>query len=99
MLDHPFFWGTVGGIGGELLKWYSMREQLHAKKPDYATSWSYWIITILMILAGGGIAFIHGIYGTVIHPFLGMNIGASAPLILKEIVHNSPEIKPTQNKK
>jgi hypothetical protein len=74
-----FLYGVIGGGLGELLKWYSMRESPNL--PDYIKSPFYWIITVVMILAGGGLVLIQGIQSN--SPWLAINVGVTAPLILK----------------
>ena len=44
-----FLWGLIGGVFAELLGWFKLRQQI----PNLPTGTSYWIITGLMILAGG----------------------------------------------
>lgn len=41
--------------------------------------WLYWITTVLMILAGGGLA---TLYGVPIGAWLALNVGASAPALI-----------------
>lgn len=84
-----FLLGVVGGALGELLKWYSMRESPNL--PDYIRSPFYWVVTVLMILAGGGLVLIQGVQPE--NPWLAINVGLTAPLILKGFASVIP-IKP-----
>ena len=70
-----------GGVLAEAVKWYQLRES--PVLPDYAKGWVYWIITIVMILAGGGLAVAYG--GDIKTHIQAINIGASAPLIIKAL--------------
>jgi hypothetical protein len=74
-----FLLGIIGGALAELLKWYQLRESPNF--PVYATTFRYWLITALMIIAGGILAVVHGVNAT--EPLLAVNIGVSAPLIIK----------------
>lgn len=74
-----FLYGVIGGGLGELLKWYSLRESPNL--PAYIRSPFYWIITGIMILAGGGLVLIQGVQPN--NPWLAINVGITAPLILK----------------
>lgn len=49
-MDAPLWvWGLAGGAGAELLRWFRIRDQLHAGMPDWAKSRSYWVVTTLMV--------------------------------------------------
>jgi hypothetical protein len=74
-----FLFGVIGGALGELLKWYSLRESPNL--PAYIRSPFYWIVTVLMMLAGGGLVLIQGVAPE--NPWLAINVGITAPLILK----------------
>lgn len=88
-----FLYGILGGALGELLKWYSLRESPNL--PEYIRSWFYWVITVLMILAGGGLVLIQGVQPE--NPWLAINVGITAPLILKGFASVVP-IKPPDGK-
>lgn len=85
-----FLLGIVGGGLAELLKWYQLRESPNL--PTYATSPVYWIVTGLMILAGGVLALVQGVDAT--KPLLALNVGISAPLILKGLAAAAPPVEP-----
>ncbi|GAP13717.1 hypothetical protein LARV_01472 [Longilinea arvoryzae] len=74
-----FLFGVIGGVLGELLKWYAMRESPNL--PTYLRSPFYWVVTVLMVLAGGGLVLIQGVKAD--NPWLAINVGITAPLILK----------------
>ncbi len=74
-----FVLGIIGGLLGEVLKWYSLRES--PTPPPYLKSVQYWVITLVMALVGGILAVIQNVPAS--QPVLALNIGISAPLILK----------------
>ena len=74
-----FLFGVIGGALGELLKWYALRESPNL--PAYLRSPFYWVITVLMILAGGVLVLIQNVSDD--NPWLAVNVGLTAPLILK----------------
>ena len=78
--------GVLGGALAELLNWWQLRES--PSLPTYAKSAVYWIITVLMILAGGILAVLYNVDAT--NPMLALNIGISAPLILKAMAASVP---------
>ena len=87
--------GLVGGVAAEALKWYRIREDLYQGIPDYAKSWLYWIVTLVMILLGGLLVFVYQrIEGIELNLLLALNIGASAPLLVGTLTSQSPTSDP-----
>ena len=84
-------WGFFGGCTSELLQWFHIRRELHRGVPDWAKSWLYWIVTIIMAVAGGLLVYLHGIDS---NPILAFNIGASAPFILASLTDQAPKLGP-----
>jgi len=84
-----FGYGVLGGALAELLKWYQLRESPNS--PPYLGSAKYWVLTVLMALAGGLLAAVQNVS----NPLLAINIGISAPLILKALAAVTP-IQPPQ---
>jgi hypothetical protein len=89
-----FLLGVIGGVLGELLKWYSMRESPNL--PAYLRSPFYWVVTVLMALAGGGLVLIQGVQAD--NPWLAINVGITAPLILKGFASVVPVQPPPAGK-
>ena len=77
-----FLCGIFGGVLAEL----AIINDFKRDKPDEYPYWlkqkSYWIIEGLMILAGGFVVVLYSL-DVYITPILAVNIGASAPLIIK----------------
>lgn len=69
----------------ELLRWYKLREA--AELPLYARSPFYWVLTVLMILAGGFLAVLYGTHSK--NAILVVQIGLSAPLLLRVLADQS----------
>lgn len=84
-----FGYGLLGGALAELLKWYQMRES--PTSPPYLGSLKYWLLTVLMALAGGLLVVVQNVG----NPLLALNIGLSAPLILKALAAVTP-VPPAQ---
>ena len=88
------FIGILGGFVGEFVKWYHQREKLSASWPVYAKSKSYWVLTGLMIIMGGGLVWLHILNGTSLGVFIAFNVGLTAPLVLSEAKNFLPQIEP-----
>lgn len=82
-----FLLGVTGGILAELLKWNELKYSENL--PVYAKSPVYWIVTGLVALAGGVLAWAYGL--DTANPLLAINVGISAPLILKGLASAVPQ--------
>lgn len=83
--------GFAGGGAAELLQWFRIRKELHRGIPDWAKSWLYWMVTAGMVGVGGLLVFVYGIKSNSI---LAFHVGVSAPLILKSLAEQIPQIDP-----
>jgi hypothetical protein len=91
---YVFAWGVLGGSLGELFKWYQLRESPNL--PEYARKPLYWIITAIMVIFGGVLAVIQlqDVDASKQWIALALNIGASAPLIVKTMASSVPAAGP-----
>ena len=85
-------WGLAGGAGAELLRWFRIRDQLHAGMPDWAKSPWYWVVTTLMVACGAGVVLMYQSSGVELNSVLAVNIGASAPLMLSSLSSQVPPL-------
>jgi hypothetical protein len=85
-----FALGFAGGLVGELLGLHELRRSAPAELPKYLRSGFYWFVSVLMACAGGGLATLYGTEN--VQGLLAMNIGASAPLILRSFASSIPPI-------
>lgn len=81
--------GLMGGVCTELLHWWNLRQQ--EVLPAYAMRPFYWIITGLLILAGGGVAVLY--FGSHADGMIVLHVGAGTPLILQKLASSIPEPK------
>lgn len=86
-----FLVGFCGGFLGEVLSLYELRHTDPANLPKYLTSKFYWAMSALMAFLGGGLAILYGFKD--VNAILVVNIGASAPLIIKSLAANAPRIQ------
>ncbi len=89
-----FFVGFFGGWLGELLPLWELRHSDPSSLPKYLGSPYYWIMCFVMACLGGILATMYGLKE--VNAILVANIGASAPLIIKSLVTNTPRIQPAK---
>jgi predicted cobalt transporter CbtA len=89
-----FLWGVCGGFLAELLALFKIRQMPASTRPAWVRSPFYWIVTILMVLAGGGLVIIYLRSGVSIAAIVAVNLGASAPLLISQLVAQLPSIEP-----
>jgi len=68
--------GAAGGSFLEVLKWWKLRD--NDTFDTYKKSPKYWLITIVMVLCGGGWAVMNGVMN--VNAIQVLFLGASAPL-------------------
>ncbi len=86
------WYGIGGGALAELLGWWKLRQTAPVNLPAYLKSPFYWIMTVLMSLAGGVVAFVYAKSGISLSPILALNVGASAPLIIGNLTAKTPDV-------
>lgn len=86
-----FLWGLFGGFGAEVVVVFALRHKRPQEFPHWLKSWPYYIVSVVMVLIGGGIAFAHASSGTTLNAILAIQIGASAPLIFRKFTEAVPE--------
>jgi hypothetical protein len=83
----PIALGILGGPFSEFIQIFDLRRHKVTDWPYWVRLRSYWILTIGMVVAGAMLVIIHERAGTsfVKNPWLALNIGASAPLLLRQL--------------
>ena len=95
--QETLLWGIFGGAGAEVAILFALRHQNPAEFPFWIRSWVYYLIVVLMVLVGGGMALAYSRSGTDLSPILAVQIGASTPLILRKLRDAAPETPSRQD--
>lgn len=86
-----FIYGIFGGVLAELLGLFKLRHEAKESLPVWLKSLFYWVLTVFMILAGGGLVVIYLKSNISLSALVAVNIGASAPLIIGTFVSQIPK--------
>ncbi|MGK0271418.1 MAG: hypothetical protein ACI88H_002077 [Cocleimonas sp.] len=90
----PTIWYAIfGAFAIKLLELAELHKLSKVERPDLK-DWLYWLPFIIMPIIGGGLAHLHVSSSSILTPLLAMNIGISAPLILRTMA----QINPLDNK-
>ena len=76
-----FLWGLFGGLAGEGLGWIEAARSRGV--PQYVKRWFYWFAALVLGTIGGLLALAYFKSEPSHSAILYVNIGASAPLIIK----------------
>jgi len=89
-----FLFAVFGGLAVNCLRLFEIAKLPKADRPRTFSDWLYTLQFIAMPLIGGGLALAYTASGTALSPILAVNIGASAPLILKTFASVVPDVPP-----
>jgi hypothetical protein len=82
-----FLVGCLGGFLCELLHWWNLRNK--PEWPAYAKWPIYWVLTLLMVLAGGAITWVY--FGQKVDGLLAVHVGLTTPLLLQKLAGSLPD--------
>ena len=87
---NPGVWYAVfGALGIKLLELAELYKLPKLERPDLK-DWLYWVPFIVMPILGGGLAQMYISSEILLKPILAVNIGVSAPLILRAMAELNP---------
>jgi hypothetical protein len=86
-----FLWGCAGGVGSEILHIYLIREK---PAPIWLKSPLYWLTTLAMVVIGGILVIAYVNSANSLDPLAAMQIGVSAPLLLRSLGKAVPKAEP-----
>ncbi|PMU11715.1 MULTISPECIES: hypothetical protein [unclassified Pseudomonas] len=88
----PILWASASALCVKMLEMAEIYKLPKLQRPDVTEVW-YWIPYLVLPLAGGFLAFIHLQSGQKLSPFLALNIGLTAPLVLRSAIERfSPKV-------
>ena len=89
-----FLLGAFGGFLGEFVGIFKLRREAVAKWPDFLKWWSYWILTIVMIIVGGLVVVGYLVSGPMLNILLAAQVGMTTPLFLERLLGQIPPVTP-----
>ena len=89
-----FLWGFCGGFLAELLGHFKLRHQSPGTFPAWLKSPYYWVVTVLMMIAGGLLVIIYLKSGVALKVIVAVNLGASAPLLIGSLAAQTRPVEP-----
>lgn len=88
-MDNSIVLAALGGLAVNVLDLMELRNVPRERWPDFK-SVVYWLPFVLWPLLGAFVAYVYQQSGTELNPVLAVNIGASAPLILRGMAAANP---------
>lgn len=86
------WFAVFGGFAINVLRLVELAQTPQSERPRTFSDWLYCFQFIALPFLGGGLAYTYQASGTVLSPILAFNIGASAPLILKNLASAIPSL-------
>lgn len=90
-------WFAMGGAFSiKLLELAELHKLPAVERPDLK-DWVYWVPFVVLPILGGGLAYVYVSSDTFLSPILAVNVGVSAPLMLRAMAQVSPLEKSVVN--
>ncbi len=83
------WYATFGAFAIKLLELAELHKTPKIERPDLK-DWLYWVPFLILPLLGGGLAHVYLSSNTVLSPLLAVNVGISAPLMLRAMAQAIP---------
>jgi len=88
----PFWFAVFGGFAANVVRLFDLVQTPRAERPRTFSDPLYVAQFVVLPFLGGGLAYAYQSGGTALTPILAIDIGASAPLILKTLAAAAPAI-------
>lgn len=90
LLYHPsVLFAFFGALGMQLLTLMEIRNIPKTERPDFK-DFFYWLPFVIAPILGGGLAIAYIFPGDTLKPLVAINVGVSAPLILRSMANINP---------
>jgi hypothetical protein len=89
-----FAFALFGGFAINFLRLFDLLSLPRSQRPETYRDWLYVLQFLVLPILGGGLAYAYEASGTGLSPILAVNIGASAPAILKSFASVAPHVGP-----
>ncbi|CAH7279760.1 conserved hypothetical protein [Vibrio chagasii] len=91
-ITSPVWFAMSGAFAIKLLELAELHKVAPAERPDLKDI-LYWVPFIILPILGGGLAHVYVSSNTTLTPLLAVNVGVSAPLMLRAMAQVVPEEK------
>jgi hypothetical protein len=81
--NQEFWFAVVGGFAVNIVRLAELTNVKKIDRPTTFTDWIYCVQFFVLPFIGGFLAYAYVVNGTKLGPILAINIGASAPALLK----------------
>lgn len=88
-LNSAVWFAVAGAFAIKLLELSELHKVPKVERPDLK-DWLYWVPFFILPILGGGLAHVYVSSNTVLNPILAVNVGVSAPLILRAMAQANP---------
>lgn len=88
-LSAPVWFATAGAFAIKLLELAELHKLPAVERPDLK-DWVYWLPFLILPILGGGLAHVYISSNTTLSPILAVNVGVSAPLMLRAMAQVNP---------
>jgi hypothetical protein len=93
--NQEFWFATFGGLAVNVIRLGELASVKKVDRPNTFTDWIYSLQFISLPLIGGFLAYAYVVNGTKLGAILAINIGASAPALLKAAASSAKGGLPT----
>lgn len=87
-----FMFGVAGGVLPEVYALYNLRHSWFSEKPSWVKSPFYWMITLVMIVLGGGTAALYAYVGMKLNALMAIHLGLATPVLIQTALKEKPKV-------